>query len=63
MGELDLTTPCKDFNLAIPGGLSWIKWLKMGQENVHILCNYFYTIYFLLKILLVKLKYFHIHYA
>ena len=63
MGEADLTAPCKDFNLTIPGGLSWIKWLKMGQGNVHILCNYFYTIYFLLKILLVKLKYFHIHYA
>ena len=26
-GEL---TPCKDFNLAIVGGLGWMKWLKSG---------------------------------
>ena len=25
-----LKTPCKDFNLAIVGGLGWIKWLKSG---------------------------------
>ena len=27
-------TPCKDFNLAIIGGLCCIKWLKIGQGKV-----------------------------
>ena len=35
----------------------------IGQEKVYISCNYSCTIAFLLKILLVKLKYFNIQYA
>ena len=35
----------------------------MGQGNVYISCNYSYTISFLVKILLVKLKYLYIQYA
>ena len=58
-----IKAPCKDFNLAIVGGLGWIKWLKMGQEKVYISCNYSCTISFLVKILLVKLKYLYIQYA
>ena len=38
-----IKTPCKDFNLAIVGGLGWIKWLKMRQINVYISCKYSYT--------------------
>ena len=33
MGGIDLwreLTSCKDFNLAIVGGLGWMKWLKSG---------------------------------
>ena len=26
-------TPCKGFNLAIEGGLGWIKWLKNGARK------------------------------
>ena len=33
-----------------------MKWLKNGQGNVKILCNYSCSISFLVKILLVKLK-------
>ena len=29
-GTIFLKTPCKDFNLAIGGGLGWMKWLKNG---------------------------------
>ena len=54
---------CRDFNLAIVGGLDWMKWLKMGQGRVYISCNYSCTISFLVKILLVKLKYLYIQYA
>ena len=35
----------------------------MGQKKVYILCNYSCTISFLVKILLVKLKYLYIQYA
>ena len=28
-GSFPLKIPCKDFNLAIVGGLGWMKWLKM----------------------------------
>ena len=35
-GKLTLRKPCKDFDLAIVGGLDWMKWLKMEQENVYI---------------------------
>ena len=28
-----LKTSCKDFNLVIGGGLSWVKWLKNGVEK------------------------------
>ena len=35
----------------------------MGQEKVYISCNYSCTIYFLVKILLVKLKHLYIPYA
>ena len=62
-GSWPLKTPCKDFNLAIVGGLSWMKWLKMGQRNVYISCNYSCTISFLVNILLVKLKYLYIQHA
>ena len=31
-----LKIPYKDFNLAIGGGLSWMKWLKKGQGKVYI---------------------------
>ena len=58
-----LKAPCKDSNLAIVGGLGWMKWLKMGQGKVYISCNYSCTISFLVKILLVKLKYLYIQYA
>ena len=66
MGGIDLwgeLASCKDFNLAIVGGLGWMKWLKMGQRKNHISCNYSCTISFLVKILLVKLKYLYIQYA
>ena len=33
MGRVDPSTPCKDFNLAIGGGLGWIKLLKNGAEK------------------------------
>ena len=62
-GSWPFKTPCKDFDLAIVGGLGWMKWLKNGQGNVYISCNYSYTISFLVKILLVKLKYLYIQYA
>ena len=29
-------TPCKDFHLAIEGGLGWMKWLKNGAEKCFI---------------------------
>ena len=29
-GSLPLVIPCKDFNLAIGGGLGWMEWLKSG---------------------------------
>ena len=58
-----LQTPCKDFNLAIGGELGWMKWLKLGQGKVYILCNYSCTISSLVKILLIKLRYLYIQYA
>ena len=33
LGELTLKTPGKDFDLAIRGGLGWMKWLKNGTEK------------------------------
>ena len=57
------STTCKDFNLVIVGGLRWMKWLKMGKEKVYISCNYSCTLSFLVKILLVKLKWLYIQYA
>ena len=62
-GSSPLKTSCKDFNLAIVGGLDWMKLLKMGQGKVYISCNYCRTLPFLVKILLVKLKYLYIQYA
>ena len=62
-GKLKPQTTCKDFNLAIAEGLDWMKWVKLGQGNVYILCNYSCTISFLVKILLVKLKYLYVQYA
>ena len=32
-GSWPLKTPCKDFNLAVVGGLGWMKWLKMDREK------------------------------
>ena len=46
----------KDFNLAIGGGLGWMKLLKMGQGKLYISFNNSCTISFLVKILLVKWK-------
>ena len=62
-GSWPLKTPCKDFNLAIVGGLDWMKLLKMRQVTVYISCNYSCTIFFWVKILLVKLKWLFIQYA
>ena len=39
-----LKTPCKDFNLAITGGLGWMKWLKKGRKRFYVSCNYSYII-------------------
>ena len=52
-----LKTPCKEFNVAIGGGLGWMKWLKNGAEKVYTSWNYSSIISFLVKTLLVKLKY------
>ena len=38
-GSWSLKTPRKDFDLAIAGGLGWIKLLKMGQGKVYISCK------------------------
>ena len=63
MRRWTLKTPCKDFHLAIRPGLGWMKWLKNGAEKgFYISCNYSYTISFLEKILLVKLKNLYIQY-
>ena len=51
-GSWSLKTPCKDFNLAVVGGLGWMKWLKNGADKS-----------FLVKILLAKLKYLYIQYT
>ena len=40
-----------------------MKMVKIGQGNVYISCNYSCAISFLVKILLVKLKYLYIQYA
>ena len=56
-------TPCKDFNLAVEGGLGWTEWLKNGRKRFYISCNYSCTISFLVDILLVKLKYLYIQYT
>ena len=29
-GPFYVFTPCKDFDLAIGGGIGWLKWLKNG---------------------------------
>ena len=55
-GSSPLKTSCRDFNLAIVGGLDWMKFLKMGQGRVYISCNDSCTISFLVKTLLVKFK-------
>ena len=60
VGRWPLKTPCKNFNLAIGGGLV-IKWLKNGE--VYLSCNYSCTISFLVKVLLIKLRYHYIQYA
>ena len=63
LGSWTLKTPCKDFNLAILGGLNWMKWLKKRAGKFCISCNCSCPISFLWKILLVKLKYLYIQYA
>ena len=40
-GSWPLKTPCKDFNLAIVGGLGWMKWLKNGAGK----CLYFMQLF------------------
>ena len=32
-GSWSHKTPCKDFNLAIVGGIGWMKWLKNAAEK------------------------------
>ena len=32
-GSWPLKTPCKDFNLAVVGGIGWMKWLKIDREK------------------------------
>ena len=34
-------TPCKGFNLAIEGGLGWMKWLKNGARKGFIFMQLF----------------------
>ena len=59
-----LQTPSKDFHLAIGGKLGWMKMIKKwGRERFYISCNYSFTISFLVKILLAKLKSLYIPYA
>ena len=51
----------KDFHLAIGGGARFSKMLKKwNRARFYFLCNYSYTVSFLVKILLVKLKNFYI---
>ena len=40
-GSFPLKIPCKDFNLAIVGGLGWMKWLKNGARK----CLYFMQLF------------------
>ena len=68
MGEVEtprhhVKIPCKDFDLAIEGGLGWMQWLKNGAEEKYISWNYSCTISSLVKMLLIKLKYLYIHNA
>ena len=44
-GSWLLKTPSKDFNLAIGGGLGWIKWLKNGAEKGFIFHAIFPALY------------------
>ena len=47
-GKLTLENLCKDFNLAIGGGLGWIEWLKNGTENgfiYHVIIPELYTLW------------------
>ena len=62
-GRWTLKKPCKDFNLAIGGGLGRMERLKNGAGKSLYLSNYFCTISSLEKILLINLKYLHIQYA
>ena len=48
MGEVDPENLCKDFNLAIGGGLGWIEWLKNGTGNgfiYHVIIPELYTLW------------------
>ena len=64
-GSWPLETLCKDFHLAIGGGLDWMNWLKNGVEKDFIFHAIFPVLYisFLVKILLAKLKNFYIQYS
>ena len=59
-GSWFLKKPCKDFNLAVAGGLGWMKWLKNGAGK----CLYFMQLllhYILFgEILLVKVPLFSV---
>ena len=47
-GKLTLENLCKDFNLAIGGGLGWIEWLKNGTGNgfiYHVIIPELYTLW------------------
>ena len=62
LGNWPLETPSKDLHLAIGGGLGWMK--KIGQKKVLYFMQFFFcTIFFLVKILLAKLKNLYIQYA
>ena len=62
-GSWPLKATCKDFNLAIVGELGWMKWLKNWAGKCLYWCNFSCNVFFLMKILLVKLKYLYIQYA
>ena len=47
VGSRPLDIPCKDFNLAIGGGLGWMKWLKNGAGKGFIFHAIIYLHYIL----------------
>ena len=61
-GRWLLIRPYKDFNLAVGGGLGWMKWFKNGvKKSLHFMQLFLHYILFG-ENLLVKLKYLYIEY-